>query len=233
MSRSTRALALIMTTHPVKEKQRMSARWRGLSRVTVGLVVGLTLLGVAFWRGQGPPAPVSQVAPGPGPGAGYPLSLSAFPGAQVSTLDAARAAMGGTLPVPNSSDAPIADIQNVWLNASAAEVDIHYSTGLRLLLQTIPGESQDVIQTEDEAAVKQNGGASQLATIDGVPAVVTARDFSGNGQCGTPGVDCFPPQQNPSDVTMILNGVSVELTADWPVDQLVAVANTVSPSTAS
>jgi len=159
---------------------------------------------------------------------GYPLNLPAFQGAHPVTLEAARSAMGGSLPLPNSADASTADVQSVWLNSSTAEVDIYFGSGVRLLEEPGSGESQTVIQAEDQAAVQQNGGDSKLATIDGVTAVVTARDFSGNGQCGTPGVDCIPPQQNPSDVTMILNGFSVELTADWPVDQLVAVANTLS-----
>jgi hypothetical protein len=136
--------------------------------------------------------------------------------------------MGGSLPVPHSSDASTANIQSVWLNPSTAQVDIYFASGVRLLVEPSSGESQAMIQAEDQAAVEQNGGASKLATITGVTAVVTARDFPGNGQCGIPGADCIPAQHNPSDVTMILNGAAVDLTADWPLDQRVAVANTVS-----
>ncbi|SRR6266567_1383893 len=201
----------------------MGRRYR-ITMAILAVIVGLTLAGTAYWRGAAP-----QSAKGaPGPGYGYPLDQPPFAGAESVSLADARMALGGNLLLPNDSDASVANIAQIWLDPSTDEVDVYFVSGVRLLEQPSAGESQDVIQAEDAAAVQQNGGASQMETIDGVTAVITSRDFPGNGQCGTPGADCIPPQQNPSDVTMILDGDSVELTADWPVDQLVAAANTVA-----
>jgi hypothetical protein len=193
--------------------------------------MGAAIIALAFALGScttGTPAPTPTSRGVPGPGAGYPLSLSAVPEAQASTLQQAKDAYGGSLPMPDSPDASEADIKGVWLDTKSSQVDIYYSTGMRLLVEPNASESPAMIQSDDELVIQQNGGASQLMTIDGVPAVATARDFAGNGQCGKPNVDCIPAQRNPSDVTMILNGVSVDVTADWPLDQLVAVANTIS-----
>jgi hypothetical protein len=195
------------------------------NRVTGAAIVALVFVVGSCATGTPRPTPTSRAVPGPG--VGYPLSRSAIPEALSSTLQQAQDAYGGSLPIPDSPDASTADIKGVWLDAKSSQVDIYYSTGLRLLVEPNASESQTTIQSEDQLAVMQNGGASQLMTIDGVPAVATARDFAGNGQCGMPDVDCIPSQQNPSDVTMILNGVSVEVTADWPLDRLVAVANTI------
>jgi hypothetical protein len=214
----------------------MAARRRkGIARSLAGLTAGLMLVGLAFWRGLGPTTvqraqPVSgieELNPGLNPD-GYALDLPVFGDGKPSTLADAKKALGGYLPLPDSSDASAANIEQVWVNSGAGEVDIYFSSGLRLLMEPRPELSKAVVEEEAQAIVSQNGGASELATINDVIAIVTARDFAGNDKCGVSGADCIPKQRNPSDVYMILNGVSVELDADWPIDQVIAVASTMS-----
>ncbi len=199
--------------------------WRKSLYTPLGLAIGLTLVGIAFSRGSPLPVPESAA---PGPGIGYPLDLPVFPEAQPVSLAAAQGASGGVLILPHAANASAANIQQVWLNSTYDEVEIYFASGLRLLESPAPQQTQATIQAEWELAVQQNDGASQLQTINGTTAFVTARDYPGNGQCGTPGVDCIPPSQNPSDVALILDGTFVELSADWPLDQVITVADTLS-----
>ena len=145
----------------------------------------------------------------------------------MSTIQQVQDAYDGALPMPDSPDASVADIDGIWLDATSRQVDIYYSTGMRLLAEPLAGDSRARIRSDDKQVVQQNGGASRLMRIDNVLAVATARDFAGDGQCGTPDLDCVPSQQNPSDVTMILDGISVDVTADWPLERLVDAANTI------
>jgi hypothetical protein len=201
-------------------------RGRSIALVTAAtLIVGLTLFGVEHWRSTGA-RPAAQL--GIGPGQGYPLDSPVIRVTQPSTLESAKTVLNGYLPFPDSAEASTDNIAKVWVNAKSGEVDIYFSSGLRLLLEPASLSSQDAIKAEDARVVEQSGGASLLDTINGVTAVVTARDFAGSSTCGIPNVDCVPAQQNPSDVAFVLNGVSVALTADWPIDKLVAVAKTVS-----
>jgi len=77
-------------------------------------------------------------------------------------------------------------------------------------------------QTKAPHAVAQRKPAfASGGRLNGVPALVTGLNFKGNGLCGTPDEDCIPPQNNPSDISMVLNSYFVEYDAPLPLSDLI------------
>ena len=67
----------------------------------------------------------------------------------MSTLQQVQDAYDGALPMPDSPDASVADIDGVWLDATSRQVDIYCSTGMRLLAEPLASDSRARIRSDD------------------------------------------------------------------------------------
>ncbi len=155
-----------------------------------------------------------------------PLDENPFKNGKDMSINDAEATLGHQILRPSSDLASDSNIVHVWVDESSDSASIYYKSGIRVFLSPQNDNGGDP-HYGYEAVVEANDGASIIQTVAGVQALVTARDFSGNGQCGTPGVDCIPASDNPSNVSMILGGYSILVDADLPVEDVVAVADTI------
>lgn len=175
------------------------------------------------------------VVTGNGPGRMMPgfvqsLDSDPFVDGQETTLEAAEAMLGRRVVRPSSDLASDSNISHVWVDKVNRRVAIYYGSGVLLTIQpadeTDPGPAEQRAN-QDEFVAAQDG-ASVILQVDGVTAVGTQQNFGGNQACGTPGADCIPPQNNPSAISMVLGGDSIEILAEIPLDELTRTADTIA-----
>jgi hypothetical protein len=136
------------------------------------------------------------------------------PGHQV-TLEEASATVGFGL---IRSQHPLASDRNlgeVWLGeAGATEVGLRYESGLRAYITIWPA-GKDPAAFYEKLASETGAGRSQ--TINGFPAWAVSANEHSSG---------YPPT---AVVDLSIGGVEISLQGDFPLETLIAIAETVSP----
>jgi len=135
------------------------------------------------------------------------------PGHQV-TLEEASATVGVGLIRPRHPLASDASLAEVWLGeAGATEVGLRYESGLRAYITTWPA-GKDPAAFYEKLASEAGAGRSQ--TINGFPAWAVSANEHSTGS---------PPT---AVVNLSIGRVEISLHGDFPLETLIAIAETVS-----
>ncbi len=142
----------------------------------------------------------------------------------------AEAALGAHIVRPDTDLASDTTIEHVWLDSLNDRVALYYQSGVLLIVGPAADSDSDPSQVlaNEKDVVAAGYGAAVLIQVDGVTAVATEQNFAGNDQCGTPGADCIPAQNNPSAISMVLGDRSVELLAHIPLGDLTKIADSIA-----
>jgi hypothetical protein len=202
-----RKVVKVMTMNLTHARSSHAFLWVIAGWVAVA-AMGLAIIGTVA-RGHAAPSVRGGSPP-------LPTYSQPFVNEQETTVAAAQAAVGFTVPMPNAAAANPGNLTQTWLDNDQPQVALEFDGG-KLTIMMGPASYQDPT-TEFKTFIAENNATDSVENVNGQPALVIQ-----------PGTDA--PKSNPAWVEFDQNGTDINIVSEsYGTDTLLAVANSMLQS---